>query len=112
MFKNLKHMKIFYRRFRVSILDQKHFKNMYMKETSTTFITALGYSLRSVLHLRPVFEGAGEPGIFSVPEPGAKLGIFVSPRAYMEETVRRVTSRQQAIFKGGGSLELFQVSRI
>ena len=40
---------------------------------------------RSVLRLRPVFEGAGEPGIFSVPEPRGKLGIFVSPRAYIEE---------------------------
>ena len=32
-----------------------------------------------------VFEGAGEPGIFSVPEPRVKLGIVPNPRAYMEE---------------------------
>jgi len=33
-----------------------------------------------VLRLRPVFEGAGEPKIFSSPEPRRKLGIFGSPR--------------------------------
>ena len=77
-------------------------------------------SLRKVLCLRPVFEGAGEPGIFSVTESRGKLGIFLSPRAYMEETVRAVTSRtslrsvlrQQAVFEGGGSSEFFQVPRI
>jgi len=31
-----------------------------------------------------MFEGAGEPGIFSVPEPRGKLVIFLSPMAYME----------------------------
>ena len=46
-------------------------------------------SHRSVLLLRPVFEGAGEPGIFSSAriQEEAKLGIFPSPRAYMEEIV-------------------------
>ena len=42
------------------------------------------YSAR--LRLRPMFEGAREPGIFSVSEPRGKLGIFPSPRAYMDET--------------------------
>ena len=37
-------------------------------------------------HLRPVFEGAEKPGIFSVPESRRKLRIFPSLRAYMEET--------------------------
>ena len=40
---------------------------------------------RTSLRLRPVFEGAGEPRIFSVPKPREKLGIFPSPRANMEE---------------------------
>ena len=57
-----------------------------------------------------MFEGAGEPGIFSVPE--GNLGIFPSPRAYMEETVRRVTTRtslrQRAVF-GEGGLEFFKI---
>ena len=30
-------------------------------------------SLRSVLRLRPVFDEAGEPGIFSLPEPRRRL---------------------------------------
>ena len=30
--------------------------------------------------MRPIFEGAGESGIFSVPEPRGKLGIFPSPK--------------------------------
>ena len=59
-----------------------------------------------------VFKEAGEPGIFSVPEPRKKLGIFLSPRAYTEEIISRVTSRtslrsvlrQQAVFEGGGRL--------
>ena len=67
--------------------------------------------------LRPVFGGTREPTIFSGPALGGKLGIFPSPRAYMEETVRRVTPRtsrrsalrQQAVFEGGRSLEFFQV---
>ena len=46
-------------------------------------------------HLRPVFEGAGEFGIFSVPEPRRKLGIFPCPRAYIKEKAGRVTLRQQ-----------------
>ena len=45
------------------------------------------------IRLRSVFEGAGEPGIFSVPESRGKLGIFSSLRAYMEETVKTMTSR-------------------
>ena len=69
---------------------------------------------------RPVFEGAEEPGIFSIPEPRGKLGIFPSPRAYMKETIREVTSRnslhsvlrQRAVFKGKGNFELFQVPEI
>ena len=32
-----------------------------------------------VFTLRPVFEGAGESGIFSIPEPRGKIGIFPSP---------------------------------
>ena len=67
--------------------------------------------------LQPVFERSGEPGIFQIPEPRGKLGIFPSPRAYMEEAVRRVKSRtslhsvlrQQAVFEKGGSLEFSQV---
>ena len=56
--------------------------------------------------LRPVFEGARKPGIFSVPEPRRKLG---SPEAYMEETVKRVpVLPQQALLEGGGSLEFFE----
>ena len=43
-------------------------------------------SLRKVLRLRLVFEGAREPGIFSAPEPTGELRIFPSPKAYMEET--------------------------
>jgi len=35
----------------------------------------------SSTRLRPVFEKAGEPGIFSVPEPRGKLGNVPSPRA-------------------------------
>ena len=69
----------------------------------------------SMLRLRPVFEGAGESGMFSVAEPRRKLGIFSSPRTYMEETVRRMKPRtslrsvlrQQAVFEGGESLEVF-----
>ena len=46
-----------------------------------------------------------------------RLGIFLSPRTYMEETVRRETPNtslrsvlhQQAVFEGGESLEFFQV---
>jgi len=45
---------------------------------------------------------------FQVPEPREKFEIFPSPKAYMEETVRRVTSRtslrsilrKQAVFEG------------
>ena len=74
--------------------------------------------------LQPVFEEGGEPEIFSiprayierestvffqVPEPGGKLGIFQTLRAYMEGTVEKVKPRdslrsvlhQQAIFKEG-----------
>ena len=40
--------------------------------------------LRSVLRLRPVFEGAREPGVSSVPELRGKLGIFPSSRGYIE----------------------------
>ena len=43
-------------------------------------------SLHLVLCLRPLFEGAAEPGIFSVPESRGTFGIFPSPRTYMEET--------------------------
>ena len=39
-----------------------------------------------VLCLRPVFEGAGEHGIFSVPEPRGNFGILLSPRANMKRT--------------------------
>ena len=59
--------------------------------------------------------------IFIVPEPRRKLGlgIFLSSRAYMEETLGRVTPRtslrsvlrQQPVFEGGGSFEFFQVPR-
>ena len=83
-------------------------------------------SLCSVLRLRPVFEGAGEPTIFSVSEPRGgeteeprrKLGIFLCPGAYMEETVRTVTPctslgssvlRQQAVIEGRGSSKFFHV---
>ena len=41
-------------------------------------------SLCSMHRLWPVFEEAEEPGIFSVPEPKGKLGIFPSPIAYIE----------------------------
>jgi len=49
----------------------------------------------------------------------ASLRIFPSSRAYMEATVRRVTSRtslgsvlrQQTAFEGGGSLEFFSKSQ-
>ena len=50
-------------------------------------------SPRTSLRLWPVFEKAGEPGIFSVPEPRRKLGIFPSPKTRMVETVRTVTPR-------------------
>ena len=68
-------------------------------------------STRVSLRLRPVFEGAKEPGIFSVPAPRGKLGIFSSPTTYMEETVRTVRPRtsphlilhQQDVFEGGRS---------
>ena len=43
-------------------------------------------TLRSVSRLRLMFEIAGKPGIFSVPESRGELGIILSPRAYMEET--------------------------
>ena len=60
-----------------------------------------------MLRLRPVFEGAGEPGISSVPGPRGKLGIFLSPGAYMEEPVRGTTPKtslrsvlfQQVVFE-------------
>ena len=69
--------------------------------------------------LWPVFEGAGEPGIFSVPEPRGKLGIFSNPRACMKETVRRVTPqtslcsvlRQQAVFEKGEETEIVRSPR-
>ena len=61
-----------------------------------------------------MFEGAGEPGIFSVPERRGKHGIFPSPRAYMEGTEvwqlaqsDRNFSQSQSL---GGSSVLFQVS--
>jgi len=41
-------------------------------------------SLRSVLCQRLVLEGAGGPGIFSIPEPMEELEIFQSPTAYIE----------------------------
>ena len=43
----------------------------------------------------------GEIGIFQVPKPRQKLQTFLSSRAYMDETVRRVTPRQQVVFEGG-----------
>ena len=48
-------------------------------------------TLRSVLRLRPMIEGAGKPQIFSVPEPRWKFEVSPSPTASMEETVRRAT---------------------
>ena len=55
--------------------------------------------------------------LFHVPEFRRKFGIFPSPRAYIEETVERVTPCtslrsvlcQQVIFEEGGSFEFFQV---
>ena len=61
--------------------------------------------LHLALRLRPVFEGAGEPGIFSVPEPRGKIGIFPSPGAYVEETV------EQTVFEGEGESGIFPSSR-
>ena len=61
----------------------------------------------SVLRRRPVFEGTGEPGISSIPELREKLGIFPSPRAYMEETKKgqlgpsnRNFSKSQSLYGG------------
>ena len=70
----------------------------------------------SCLNLAPLFEEAEKPGIFSVLEPRGNWKAW----NYVEETVRRVTPRssfrsvlrQQAVFKGGGSLEFFQVPGI
>ena len=46
--------------------------------------------------LRPVFEGAEEPGIFLVSEPRAKIGIFPSPTAYLEKDF----STSQSLYGG------------
>ena len=64
-------------------------------------MSSLRISLRSVLRLRPVFEEAGEPGIFSVPdEPGEKLGVFLNPRAYMAPSDWNFF-KSQGLYKGG-----------
>ena len=55
-------------------------------------------SPRTWLRLQPLFEKAGEPGIFSVPEPRNELGIFPSSRV-QEET--RYFSKSQGLYKGG-----------
>jgi len=34
---------------------------------------------------RSMFERAGEPGIFAMPEPREELGIFLSPREETDE---------------------------
>ena len=62
-----------------------------------------------------MFDGVGEPEIFSAPEPRGKLGTFLSPKAYVEEAVRRVTPRtslrsvlhQQAVIEGGQATIVF-----
>ena len=66
-------------------------------------------------HLRSVFEGAGEPGIFSDPQPREKLGTFPSPKASMEETEEwqlapsdRNFSTSQSL---GGSSEFFEIPK-
>jgi len=65
-------------------------------------------SPRSVLPLRPVFEGAGEPRMFSVPTPRKKLGIFPSPRAFIEG--ENLDFFQ--VPKPRGKLEIFVSSRV
>ena len=69
-------------------------------------------SHRSVLRQQAVFEGRGTckaQGLYR----GGEIRVFVSPRAYMKTTVRRVTSRQQAVFVRGRETEmLFLISRI
>ena len=54
-------------------------------------------SLRSVLRLRLVFEGAGEPGIFSVPESRGNFGIY--SQYYIEA---------DSLFRGG-ELKIFLI---
>ena len=53
------------------------------------------------IRLRPVFDGAEEPGIFSVPELGGKFGIFSSPRAYIEGEDCNF-SKFQSLYGGDG----------
>jgi len=59
---------------------------------------------------RPVFEGARQPGIFSIPEPREELEIFLSPRArkfrifsspraYIVRVARNL-SKSQSIYGG------------
>ena len=80
---------------------------MKTREEKIMFMSLPRTSLRSILRLQPVSELGGELGIFSssrayikrespifflVPEPERQLGIFLNPRAYMEKTVRTITS--------------------
>ena len=60
--------------------------------------------LHFALRLRPAFDGAGEPGIFSAPEPRGKLGIFPSPRAHMEENEERQLAPSNRNFSNSQSL--------
>ena len=70
--------------------------------------------LRSVLRLRPVFDGAGEPGIFAVPEPREKFGIFrrATPRTLPTDYIQRrkieILPSPRAYIEGERS-EFFQV---
>ena len=47
----------------------------------------------------------GEDGFSQVPEPKGKLGIFSSPRAYTEETVRR--DKLRTVVEVGGETQIF-----
>ena len=56
-----------------------------------------------------MFEGAGEPGIFSVPEPRGMIKIFPSLRAYMVGRDRNLPSPGAYIERERS--ELFQVPK-
>ena len=86
----------------------------------------------SLTRLRPEFQEEGEPGSSSSPRayiqkesavfwqviPGSrgKLGILLSPRAYMAEIVRtmrlRTVLRGQAVFERRGETGIFLCPRV
>ena len=75
------------------------FINLFMFHVTTSYLTK---------HLAPrAYIQRKSLVFFQVLEPRGKLGIFRSPRAHMEETVKTVTPRKQTVFEGGGETGIF-----